>query len=50
MPATASALAPSDLTLAAPPCPECAEALRPVGGGRYRYWSCRWCGTTMPRR
>jgi hypothetical protein len=33
----------------APPCPECAVALLPVGGGRHTYWTCAWCATTMPR-
>ena len=42
-PSASSALAPE------PPCPECAVALTAVGGGRHRYWTCRWCGTTMPR-
>jgi hypothetical protein len=32
-----------------PPCPECTVALLPVGGGRHTYWTCAWCGTTMPR-
>lgn len=32
-----------------PPCPECAVALTAVGSGRHRYWTCRWCGTTMRR-
>jgi hypothetical protein len=32
-----------------PPCPECTVALLPVGGGRHAYWTCAWCGTTMPR-
>jgi tRNA(Ile2) C34 agmatinyltransferase TiaS len=36
-------------TDAQPPCPECAVALHPVGLGRHRYWSCRWCGVTMRR-
>ena len=32
-----------------PPCPECTVGLLPVGSGRHRYWTCAWCGTTMPR-
>jgi tRNA(Ile2) C34 agmatinyltransferase TiaS len=32
----------------APPCPECAVELLAVGAGRHRYWTCHWCGTTMP--
>ncbi len=34
---------------AEPPCPECTVALTAVGAGRHLYWSCRYCGTTMPR-
>ena len=35
-------------TEAAPACPECATALHPAGGGRHRYWSCRYCGDLRP--
>lgn len=32
-----------------PPCPECATSMHAVGGGRHRYWTCRFCSVTMPR-
>lgn len=44
-PSSAGAVA---LATPAPPCPECAVELIAVGTGRRRYWTCHWCGTTMP--
>jgi hypothetical protein len=44
-----SSSGPSETAAPEPPCPECAVALTAVGSGRHRYWTCRWCGTTMRR-
>lgn len=40
---------PTRTSTSQPPCPECHVALRPTGGGRHLYWSCGYCGITMPR-
>jgi len=34
---------------AAPVCEECGTAREAVGRAPHRYWSCRWCGSVLPR-
>jgi tRNA(Ile2) C34 agmatinyltransferase TiaS len=33
----------------APGCEECLVELQPAGRGDHRYWTCHYCGTTVPR-
>jgi ribosomal protein L37AE/L43A len=32
----------------APHCEECEVALKRVGAGSHRYWTCPFCGSTVP--